>query len=405
MALATQHSPTPAAPDRDEIRARAEAIMPMARDMALASERDRKAADAVIEAYKSAEIHRALQPRRYGGWEQGYETLIDVSTTLSRGCASTGWINGIYMIHTWLLALFPEPAQDEIWGAIPGAAISGSYAPAGTATAVDGGYRLTGRYRFSSGCPHSDWNLCSAMLPMGDGERMSPAFVLVPRADYEIDWDSWNNVGLSATGSYDVLVDDAFVPAHRALHFADATTGNAPGLSAHGNPIYRIPMLACVPYALAMPTVGAAQGAIDLFVDENRVRETRGAVVPGGRSVSEYQTVQARVGAAEALVDSCLAVAYRDIAETQAEVAANGKVSLETRMRNRRSQSFIAHQAVAAIDLVLAAVGGRSMHVDHPIQRAWRDIHSAAAHISLNHDAVMSMIGQHRFGLEPHGQY
>ena len=402
MALAKPHSPTPAVPDRDGIRARAEAILPLARDLALAGERDRKAADAVIGALKDAEIHRALQPRRFGGWERGYESLIDVSATLSRGCASTAWVCGLYVIHNWLLALFPEPAQDEIWGGNPGVAISGSYAPSGTATPVDGGFRLTGRYRFSSGCPHADWNLCSAMLPTGDGESMSPAFVLVPRADYAIDWDSWNNVGLAATGSYDVLVDDAYVPAHRALHFADATTGNAPGLSVHDNPVYRIPMLACVPYALAIPTVGAAQGAIDLFVEENRARETRGAVVPGGRNVSDFQTVQARVGAAEALVDSCLAVAYRDIAETQEEVAADGGVSLETRMR---SQSFIAHQAAAAIDLVLAAVGGRSMHSGHPIQRAWRDIHSAAAHISLNHDAVMSMIGQHRFGLEPHGQY
>ena len=405
MALATRRTIPPAVPDRDEIKARIAALLPLAREKALENERERKIADAVIEAYKETGIHRAFQPRRYGGWERGYETLVDMSAVLGAACASTAWVCGVYMIHNWALALFPEAAQDEIWSENPGAAISGSYAPAGRATAVEGGYRLSGRFKFSSGCPHADWNLCGAALPVGAGDRTMPAFVLVPRAEYTIDWDSWDVVGLAGTGSYDVLIEDAFVPAHRVLPFAEAMTGNAPGLSVHDNPMYRIPMLACVPYALAVPSVGAARGAIELFVEENRVRETRGAVVAGGNKVSDFQTVQKRVGAAEALVDSCLVVAYRDIVETHEEVAANGEVSLETRMRNRRSQSFITHQAVTAIDLILAAVGGRAMQASHPIQRAWRDIHSAAAHISLNHDAVMSMIGQHRFGLEPLGQY
>ncbi len=403
--MATRQTVFQPIPEREEINARIAAMLPLVRENALAGERGRKVADEVIEAFKDTGIHLALQPRRYGGWEHGYETVIDVSSALGTACASTAWVCGLYMIHNWALTLFPEEFQDEIWSETRAVAISGSYAPAGTATAVDGGFRLSGRFRFSSGCPHADWNLCGAALPTASGDGTAPAFVLIPKSDYRIDWESWDNVGLAATGSYDVLVDDAFVPARRVLPFAAAMTGNAPGLPAHDNPIYRIPMLACVPYALAMPGVGAARGAIDLFVEENRARETRGAVVAGGNRVSDYQTVQKRVGEAEALVDSCLVVAYRDIAETQDEVAANGAVSLETRMRNRRSQSFITHQAVAAIDLILAAAGGRSMQASHPIPRAWRDIHSAAAHISLNHDAVMSMIGQYRFGLEPHGQY
>lgn len=405
MAPATRQTAIRDVPDRDEIKARTAAILPLVREKALAGERDRKVADAVIEAFRGAGIHRALQPRRYGGWERGLESLIDVSATLALGCASTAWVCGIYVVHNWLMTQFPETAQDEVWGDGPDVAISGSYAPAGTAIAADGGFRLSGRFKFSSGCPHADWNLCGAMLPTGPDHAFRPAFVLVPRSDYAIDWDSWDNMGLVASGSFDVLIDDVFVPAHRVLPFAEATTGIAPGLPAHDNPIYRIPMLAFVPYALAIPTAGAARGAIELFVEESGMRETRGAVVAGGRKVADFQTVQKRVGEADALVDSCLAVAYRDLAETRDEVAANGRVSLETRMRNRRSQSFIAHQAETAIDLVMAAVGGRSMQATHPIQRAWRDIHSVTAHISLNHDAVMSMIGQHRFGLEPHGQY
>ncbi len=405
MALATRQPLADAVPSRDEIASRAESLLPLVREMAPEAERSRKVSDAVIEAFMGAELHRTMRPRRYGGWERGFESLIDVSAALSRGCASTAWVCGLYIVHNWLLTLFPEEMQDEAWSTDSSVAISGSYAPAGRAAAVDGGYRLSGRFRFSSGCPHADWNLCSAMLPDGPEGALQPAFTLVPRSDYTIDWESWDNVGLAGTGSYDVLVDEAFVPAHRVLPFAEAMSGNAPGIGIHDNPLYRIPMLAGVPYTLAMPTVGAARGALDLFVEENRMRETRGAVVAGGRKVSDFQTVQKRVGEAEALIDSCIAVVYRDIAETEEEIARDGRVSLETRMRNRRSQSFIARQAEAAIDTVLAAVGGRSMQASHPIPRAWRDIHSATAHISLNYDAVMSMIGQYRFGLEPHGQY
>lgn len=405
MATAVTQAQAINVPGREEVKARARAILPLAREHAQEAERNRKCADEVIEAFRDAEIHRALQPRRFGGWELGFESLIDVSSTLSQGCTSTAWVCGLYMVHQWLATLFPEEFQEELWSAERMPTISGSYAPAAAAKAVDGGYRLSGRFSFSSGSPHADWNLCGAMIPSGAEGVMMPAFTIVPRSDYVIDWESWNTVGLSGTGSYDVLLDDAFIPAHRVLTFADAASGDAPGIGLHDNPIYRMPMLACVPYTLATPPVGAAMSALALFIEENRVRETRGAVVAGGKKVADFQTVQKRVGEVEALLDSCLAIAYRDIAEMQDEVVREGKNSLETRMRNRRSQAFIAHQAEVAMDTLFTSVGGRCMQNDHPIQRAWRDVHTANSHISLNFDAVMSMIGQHRFGLEPQGQY
>jgi alkylation response protein AidB-like acyl-CoA dehydrogenase len=389
----------------EEVRARAAALLPLVREHAAATERDRKVAGAVIEAFTASGLHRAMRPRRAGGWELGFESLIDMSSTLSQGCASTAWACGLYVVHNWLLALFPPDAQDEIWADNPDVIISGSYAPAAAARPVDGGYRLSGRFSFSSGCPAADWNLCGAMVPRGADGAMVPAFTIVPKRDYAIDWESWRTVGLAGTGSYDVLLDDAFVPAHRVLTFAEAVGGGAPGTAANPNPLYRLPMMTCIPYTLAIPSVGAAKGALDLFVAENRVRETRGAVVAGGRKVSDFQTIQKRIGEAEAMLDAALVVAHRDVREAEAAIVRDGQISLDLRMRNRRSQAFIAHQAVQAVDLIFAAVGGRCVQLDHPIQRAWRDVHAATSHISLNFDAVMSMIGQYRFGLEPQGQY
>lgn len=392
-------------PGHDEVRKRVEALVPVVREHAFENERNRRIADAVVDAFRASQLHRAMRPRRAGGWELGFEALLDISRTLSPACASTAWVFGLYVVHNWLLALFPPELQDEIWGDNPDALVSGSYAPAATARPVDGGYRLSGRFAFSSGCPGADWNLCGAMVPRGPEGGLVPAFTIVPKRDYSIDFESWRTVGLAGTGSCDVLLDDVFVPARRVLTFPEAASGNAPGIALNRNPMYRLPMLTCIPYTLSMPPVGAAKGAVDQFVEENRRRETRGAIVAGGKKVADYQTVQKRIGEADALIDSSIAIAYRDVKEAEEEIVRDGVTSLAMRMRNRRSHAFMAQQAERAVDLLMGAAGGRCMQIDHPLQRAWRDVHTANSHISLNFDAVMSMIGQYRFGLEPQGQY
>ena len=124
-----------------------------------------------------------------------------------------------------------------------------------------------------------------------------------------------------------------------------------------------------------------------------------------GKDIKHFQTVQKRIGESATRIDAARLVSYRDVREAQAEVEANGKTSLDMRLRNRRSQAFIAHEAKTAIELIWDAAGGRCMQRDHPIQRAWRDVAAVNHHISLNFDAVMSMYGQHRFGLPLVGQY
>jgi alkylation response protein AidB-like acyl-CoA dehydrogenase len=301
--------------------------------------------------------------------------------------------------------LFPKQAQDEMWGQDPGAFISGSYAPIGKATLVKGGYRLSGRFPFSSGVPGAAWNLCGAMLPIGPEGKPVPAFTLVPKADYKIDWQSWRTVGLAGTGSFDVIVDDAFVPDHRVLRFSDAGASTAPGAESNNNPLYRISLLTGVAFTLAMPAVGAAAGALERFIEENKVRQTHGAVVLGGKRIADFQTIQKRVGEAAARIDACRLLAQHAIDAAEREVRSDGKSSMEVRLLARRTQSFIAHEAKTAVDLIFDAAGGRCLQHGHPLQRAWRDVAAVNHHISLNFDAVMSMYGQFAFGLPLEGQY
>lgn len=397
--------PPAGAPTPSEISERARSLAANVAARAEACEAACRVPDETVAEFKAAGLHRALLPARFGGHELGFGAMVEASFALGRACASTAWVCGLYMAHNWLGGLFPRPAQDEIWGASRDALISGSYAPVGKATPVAGGYRLSGRFPFASGCPGSDWNLCGAMLPVGAEGKPAPCFTIVPKADYAIDWKSWRPVGLAGTGSFDVLLDEVFVPSHRVLAFADAVGSTGPGADAAANPLYRISLLTCVPFSLATPAVAAASGALERFVDENRVRRTHGAVVLGGKKIADFQTVQKRVGEAAARIDACRLLTARAVDEAEAEVRALGKTTLDTRMRNRRTQAFVAHEAMAAMNLIFDAVGGRSLQHDHPIQRAWRDVAAVNHHISLNFDAVMSMYGQHVFGLPPEGQY
>ena len=232
-----------------------------------------------------------------------------------------------------------------------------------------------------------------------------PAFTLVPKADYKVDWQSWRPVGLAGTGSFDIIVDDAFVPDHRVLRFSDAVASTAPGAEANNNPLYRISLLTGIAFTLAMPAVGAAAGALERFVDENKVRQTHGAVVLGGKRIADFQTIQKRVGEAAARIDACRLVAQHAVDAAEREVHTDGKSSMAIRLLARRTQSFIANEAKTAIDLIFDAAGGRCLQHGHPLQRAWRDVAAVNHHISLNFDAVMSMYGKFAFGLPLEGQY
>jgi alkylation response protein AidB-like acyl-CoA dehydrogenase len=392
-------------PAYEDLVARGHALVERIADRAAHCEAEFRVPDETIEEFRETGLHKTLLPAAYGGYEMGFSATLETSVAIGKVCASSAWVCGLYMVHNWLGALFPKEAQDELWGEDPGAFISGSYAPIGKASVVDGGYRLSGRFPFSSGSPGAAWNLCGAMLPIGPEGKPVPAFTLVPKADYTIDWQSWRPVGLGGTGSFDVIVDDVFVPDHRVLRFSDAVGSTAPGADANENPLYRISLLTGVPFALAMPAVGAASGSLDRFIEDNRVRDTHGAVVLGGKKVAEFQTIQKRVGEAAARIHACRLVAQHAVDNMESQVQREGASSMEIRLANRRAQSFIASEAKSAIDLIFDAAGGRYLQIGHPLQRAWRDVAAVNHHISLNFDAVMSMYGQFVFDLPLEGQY
>ncbi|HEY1363141.1 MAG TPA: acyl-CoA dehydrogenase family protein [Xanthobacteraceae bacterium] len=395
-------APIAAKPSPDQLLSRARAIGELARERAQRTEADRRVAHDMIERMRQADLFRVMQPHAYGGYEYGFEVFSAIVAAIARGCGSTGWVYALLASHQWLIACFSQRAQDEVWQDRTALA-SGTYAPVARAVAADGGYRLSGAGSFCSGCDNAQWQLLGGMIPRPDG-RAEPGFFLLPTRDCRID-DNWHTMGLSGTGSKNIVAQDAFVPSHRALPFAELLDASAPGMRASKNPLYRQSFLAVLPVTIVSPVLGMAQGALADFLDMAKGRTTRGAVAGGNSRMAELTTVQLRAAEASACIDAAQLLMTRDIAEALDTVARGEPISIATRLRNRRDQAFCVRLLVQAIDALFLAAGGQGLFLDHPLQRAWRDAHAAASHISLNWDSTGSMYGQSMLGLEPKGQY
>jgi len=391
-----------AKPDVADLLARARTIAEVARERAQQTETERRVGDDMIERMRQADLFRVMQPRLYGGFEYGFDVFAQIVAAIASGCGSTGWVYALLASHQWLIACFSKAAQDEVWQDC-NALAAGTYAPVARAVPADGGYRISGVGSFCSGCDNAQWQLLGGIIPRADGAAL-PGFFLLRSADCTID-DNWHTMGLAGTGSKSIVVHDAFVPFHRTLAFAELLDATAPGMRSNPNPLYRQSFLAVLPIAIVSPVLGIAEGALADFLAMASVRTTRGAVAGGNHRMGELTTVQLRLAEASACIDAARLMMFRDLAVAFETAARGDALGMDVRLRNRRDQAFCVRLLVAAIDALFLAAGGQGLFLEQPLQRAWRDAHAAASHISLNWDSTGSMYGQFMLGLEPKGQY
>ena len=384
----------PAAPNLslDEALARARDLVPVLRARAARCEELRRVPDETVRDLNDSGLMRLLQPRRVGGSEADWVAMIDVSSELARGCGSTAWNWANWAVHHWMLALWPRQCQDEAWGADPAVLIASAIMfPPGKATLVAGGYRLSGRWPFSSGVDSCAWNQIGAIVE-GSGElRM----FMVPRDDYRV-IDNWHVLGLRGTGSKDVEAKDVFVPEHRTLA-VDASKGGAvhPGAAANPGPIFRIPLFAALPHMLIGIPLGIAQGAYDIFLEGLRVRASRYS----GKSLADMTALQMKVAEASACIDAARLVLRSGCFAAQA-IAERGQVpDLTTKVTWRRDGAFAAQLCGRAMDLIFKSAGATGLYDEQPLQRAFRDLNAANAHITMMWDAQATTFGRVALGL------
>ncbi len=369
------------------------------RGRASAAETARQIPAETISELVASGLFRIFQPARYGGWELGYETYLPAVIEIGKACGSTGWVFSVLAMHNWQVALFPEKAQDDVWRDAPEVLVSSSYAPTGQGTRVAGGFELSGRWSFASGCDHTGWTVLGAMVPMSEGAAQEFAFFLIPRADYAIE-DDWHVVGLAGTGSKSLVLDRAFVPAHRVFTGRAAGSGAPPGAEVNRAPIYRVPFFIGTGHCTSVPGIGVAAGAWDDYVGAVGTKATRPGLGTGSRRIAEFPTIQMRVAEAGGLIDAAQRVLLANAAELVAEAAKDGVPSVETRMRARRDHAFALRMAMWAVDLLFESEGGQGLFAGNLIQRAWRDVHACAMHIGMNWDRAGTLYGRYALGLE-----
>jgi 3-hydroxy-9,10-secoandrosta-1,3,5(10)-triene-9,17-dione monooxygenase len=372
-----------AAVSYDEAIGQARALVPILRERADRVEAMREMSPETLDDLHRTGLLRFHQPARFGGMELPFVSLFDIPAEVGRGCASTAWNVANLGVHHWMLALYDERAQQEVWGKNPDAIIASGIAfPQGRGRAVDGGFVISGFWNFSSGVDASDWNMLAVIVR--DGERVVDHRVcLVPRSDYEI-VDDWRVLGMRSTGSKSVRASDVFVPEHRALCMYQARGGGEfPGALVNPNPLYRVPLVALGSHCLAGAGVGNAQAALELTIEAIRERSTSYTAA----RMRDFQAVQLRVAEAGAKVEAARLVIRTDCLQAQAIAQDNRVPTIEEKLRFKRNVAHAMTLCTEAVDALHTLAGANGIYDRYPIQRLFRDQHALAAHIGFSWDA------------------
>ncbi|WP_410578770.1 3-hydroxy-9,10-secoandrosta-1,3,5(10)-triene-9,17-dione monooxygenase oxygenase subunit [Amycolatopsis sp. lyj-108] len=369
-------------------------LLPVLRERAQEAEDARRVPEESVKSLQETGFFKLLQPKTFGGLEADPVSFYTAVKLVASACGSTGWVASILGVHPWHLGLFEAQAQQDVWGDDTDVRISSSYAPMGKADVVDGGYRLSGRWSFSSGCDHATWVLLGGPVFSG-GKPVDFCTYLVPISDYTIE-DVWDTVGLRGTGSNDIIVNDVFVPKHRALSFIATSKCKTPGQEINPGPLYKLPYGSVHPSTITAPIIGMAQGAYDAHV-EYQGKRVRAAYA--GEQSKEDPFAKVRIAEAASEIDAAWLQLTHNIDELYQLACKGEKLPFPTRLRVRRDQVRGTERAIFAIDRLFENSGGRALQAGTPIQRFWRDAHAGRVHAANDAERAYVMFGTGAFGL------
>jgi alkylation response protein AidB-like acyl-CoA dehydrogenase len=375
----------------DEERAmleRARALIPLLTERAPAAAAARQLPAETVAEYHAAGILRILQPKRFGGQQGRFSLFSRIVEELTYGCASSAWVYAVLAEHQWIIAQYPEHAQIDVWGDDPEAVASSSLAPRAAAERVPGGWRLSGKYPFSSGCDFAQWAILGAFL----GERGDPrhiAYLLVPLAEIDI-VDDWQTLGLAGTGSKSLVLHDVFVPEYRCVMVSDLFAGTPPGALVHPDyPVLRAPRGFLVPYSLPPVAIALGQRALDIACAALAGRVSRGVT-----KVAESEVVQMVIGEAAAAIDAATLMLHTGRDASTAEVSSGRRITEAEALRARRDMVYAQHQVSWAVDRLCELDGARWVYDSDQLGAIRRDVMTILTHHAASRQAAMAPYGK-----------
>jgi 3-hydroxy-9,10-secoandrosta-1,3,5(10)-triene-9,17-dione monooxygenase len=350
---------------------------------------DRRISDETIADFQKAGLFRMLQPARWGGLEVDPKVFFEVQMTVARACPSSAWVLGIVGVHSWQMALFPLEAQTEVWGKDAGTLVSSSYAPTGKVERVKDGYRVSGRWSFSSGCDHCQWVFLGGFVPsLVEGKPPEMRTFLLPRSDYTID-DTWFVAGLRGTGSKDIVVENAFVPEHRTHRLIDGYKRTSPGNEHNPAPLYKLPFGQIFVRSVSTSAIGIADGALRAYVDQASKR----IAASDASKIADDPATQTVAARAAATIDESRVVLFRDMDEMMDLARTGQDIPIERRVRFRYHSARVVDRCAEAVDELFSASGGRAIFQTSPILRFFLDIHAARGHYANNPEKPARNLG------------
>lgn len=376
--------------------ARAKALVPRLRDRASRTEELRRLPPETERDLHETGLFRIVQPRRVGGSELDYVSLVDCADAIGQADASAAWNFANLSSHHWMLAMFDRRAQDMVWGKDPNTLIASSFIfPAGRARKVDGGYVLRGSWPFSSGVDSCEWNMLASVVSSDDeADGIEYRIFLLNKSDYLIR-DTWNATGLRGTGSNDVEVSDAFVAEPMTVAVHELAGGATPGNAANPNALYALPVFSLFPYVLSGVALGNAQACLDDYVDLARHR----ASTYNRAKLGDLQTTQIKIAEASAKIDAARLIMRSTCIEAMAEARRGHIPDIAAKTRMRRDGAFSVNLCTEAVSLLFAASGARGLYMSGALQRQFRDAHAINSHIAFNFDAAGTNYGRVALGL------
>ncbi|MGH2583354.1 MAG: acyl-CoA dehydrogenase family protein [Dehalococcoidia bacterium] len=356
----------------EEIIARVEPIL---RAYAPAAEAERRLAPEAMTALIDAGVFRTWVPRAYGGLEMDPISALKMFEELSRIDSAAGWIASNSAFLASMTQTFPDETTAELF-ADPRVVLAGSSQPTGAAVPVEGGYRVTGRWPFGSGCTYADWLAGFCLVMDGDAPRVhpdgSPAILIVAFEAGEAEiLDNWHTLGMRGTGSFDFRAAGVFVPAHRSFVLSPL---EHPG-SAYTGPLYRFGLWLGIPN-LPVTALGIARAALDDFL------KLATAKTPSytQKLLADQPLVRDRVARARALIDAGRAAVYAAVDDAWRFVQEGGRITGDACIPLGLASSFGMEAAVQAVDLVHTVAGTTAIREEHPFERYFRDVHTISQH-------------------------
>jgi 3-hydroxy-9,10-secoandrosta-1,3,5(10)-triene-9,17-dione monooxygenase len=389
----------------EELLRRADAMRPLLRERQAACEESGELSLDTHHRFLAAGFYRIVQPRLFGGYEFSLPDFIRVMLAVARGCSESAWVLALTSGHTVLAAQLSESAQREVFGATGDFRAPGVGMPTGVGVPTDGGYRVTGGWDYASGCDLATHFFGSTMVY--DPETKAPignAWILFDRDQFKI-IDNWNVIGMQGTGSRRVVIEDAFVPADRALWMSDGQgqpVRDHPGHAVHPNAMYHGWLAPLLISEVAAVSIGAARGALDIY---EVILSSKKTNFPPFHARSQEREFQQHFGEAQALIDTAEAALLRMTADymdlAQRHVETGEPLNEERERRFILMEQHVIRLAWDAVELMFRTSGTSAASKSSPLGRALRNLAVIRTHVTVQLDHTATNAGRLHFGLAP----